>query len=141
MLLGRGAWADRALDVTVYGATGFTGKLVARYLLASRSARIGLAGRSLEKLEATRAELCQADSSWDPALIVADDAESLAALASGTRVVVSTAGPFALCGTPLVAACVQAQTDCKCALAPPCSTPRTLAPAKPKRPRAPRESS
>ena len=49
--------------------------------------------------------------------------ESLAALASGTRVVVSTAGPFALCGTPLVAACVQAQTDCKCALATLGSTP------------------
>jgi short subunit dehydrogenase-like uncharacterized protein len=138
MLLRRGTWADRALDVTVYGATGFTGKLVARYLLASRNARIGLAGRSLEKLEATRAELCQADDSWDPALIVADDAESLAALASGTRVVISTAGPFALCGTPLVAACVQAQTDCTRAPHPSAARPAHLGTPHPKT-RAPRE--
>ena len=43
---------DRALDLALFGATGFTGKLVARYLAehAPAGARIGLAGRSEEKL-------------------------------------------------------------------------------------------
>ena len=37
--------------------------------------------------------------------------DALAAMASRTRVILSTAGPYALCGTPIVAACVAADTD------------------------------
>ena len=109
---------ERELDIVVYGSSGFTGKLVARYLLESvqrTGARIGLAGRSFDKLKAARDEILlssPASASLDPPLIAADDDESLCALAGRTSVVISTAGPFALCGTPLEAACVQSQTNC-----------------------------
>ena len=102
MLRGR-----RDLDVIVYGATGFTGRLVAHYLCTRGVGRIGLAGRSPERLRSVAAEI------GSPQVFVAeaDDQTALTALAARTRVVLSTAGPYTLCGTPLVAACVAAGTD------------------------------
>ncbi len=98
------------------GATGFTGRLTAEYLARNAPAglRWGLAGRNAEKLkrvrdglagispEAGSIELVQADST-DPA--------SLKALASRTRVVATTVGPYLQWGEPLVAACAEAGTD------------------------------
>ncbi|MEA2410190.1 MAG: hypothetical protein QOC77_751 [Thermoleophilaceae bacterium] len=105
--------ADRALDIALFGATGFTGALVAKYLAehAPSEARIGLAGRSEEKLAAVRSELPAAAADWP--LIVADksDADSLATLASGTRAVVTTVGPYAQGGLALVEACAAAGTN------------------------------
>ena len=105
----------RELDVVLYGATGFTGRLVAAYLARRGGVRVGLAGRSLEKLRevAAEADASAPSSSWDPALLAcaADDDLALGALASRTRVVLSTAGPYSLCGTPLLAACAAAGTD------------------------------
>jgi short subunit dehydrogenase-like uncharacterized protein len=105
--------ADRALDIALFGATGFTGALVAKYLAehAPSEARIGLAGRSEEKLSAVRSELPAAAADWP--LIVADksDADSLATLASGTRAVVTTVGPYAQGGLALVEACAAAGTN------------------------------
>ena len=106
--------AARDLDVVLYGASGFTGRLVARWLAAHPGARVGLAGRSAERLREARDEVAAAASaSWDPPLIACDAADeaALRALAERTRVVVSTAGPFSLCGTPLVGACAAAGTD------------------------------
>jgi short subunit dehydrogenase-like uncharacterized protein len=64
--------ADRELDVVLFGATGFVGKLTAEYLArgAPGGVRIGLAGRSQDKLERLRAQLGKRAAGW--ALIVAD---------------------------------------------------------------------
>ena len=105
---------SRDLDVLLVGATGFTGKLVASYL-ARRTphVRVGLAGRSLDKLKHAAEEASSSSSSWDPPLLQypIDDREALLALASRARVVLSTAGPYSICGTPLVSACVASGTD------------------------------
>jgi len=104
---------DRELDVVVFGATGFVGRLVAGYLAghAPGGVRIGLAGRSERRLAEVRAELDAAASAWP--LLVADSADpvSLAALARAARVVVSTVGPYRGQGLALVQACAEAGTD------------------------------
>jgi short subunit dehydrogenase-like uncharacterized protein len=104
--------ADRDLDLVLFGATGFTGKLVAQYLARSApaKARIGLAGRSEEKLAGVRSDLSSGAADWP--LIVADksDPDSLSKLASGTRAVITTVGPYAQGGLALVEACANAGT-------------------------------
>jgi short subunit dehydrogenase-like uncharacterized protein len=104
---------DRELDVVVFGATGFVGRLVAGYLAghAPGGVRIGLAGRSERRLADARAGLGAAASDWP--LLVADSADpvSLAALARAARVVVSTVGPYRARGLALVEACAGAGTD------------------------------
>jgi len=109
--------AERELDVVVFGATGFVGRLVAEYLAqhAPEGTRIGLAGRSRERLEQVRAELAgrvgAAVADWP--LLVADsgDEASLAALARAARVVATTVGPYQPRGLALVGACAEAGTD------------------------------
>ncbi len=97
---------SKTYDLVVYGATGFTGRLVAQYLDAHgpQDLRFALAGRNLEKLEKIKAKLVR-----KPDLIQANanDPESLAAMAKSTQVVLSTVGPFIKYGEPLVAACAQ----------------------------------
>ena len=106
---------DREFDVVVYGATGFTGQLVAEYLLGQygqdKGLRWAIAGRSEEKLRRMRRELGPAAEHLP--IIVADsaDADALGELASRTRVVLTTVGPYALYGSNLVAACVEHATD------------------------------
>ena len=104
---------DRELDVVVFGATGFAGRLVAGYLAghAPGGVRIGLAGRSAQRLADVRAQLGAAASAWP--LLVADSADpvSVAALARAARVVVSTVGPYRRQGLALVEACAGAGTD------------------------------
>jgi short subunit dehydrogenase-like uncharacterized protein len=103
----------RELDVVVFGATGFVGRLVAGYLAdhAPPGVRIGLAGRSEQRLADTRARLGSAASSWP--LLVADSADpgSLAALARAARVIATTVGPYRREGLALVEACASAGTD------------------------------
>jgi short subunit dehydrogenase-like uncharacterized protein len=104
---------DRELDVVVFGATGFAGRLVAGYLAGHAPAGlgIGLAGRSERRLAEVRAGLGAAASAWP--LLVADSADpvSLAALARATRVVLTTVGPYRAHGLALVQACAEAGTD------------------------------
>jgi len=104
---------DRELDVVVFGATGFAGRLVAGYLAghAPAGVRIGLAGRSERRLADVRVGLGAAASGWP--LLVADSADpvSVAALARAARVVVSTVGPYRAQGLALVEACAEAGTD------------------------------
>jgi short subunit dehydrogenase-like uncharacterized protein len=98
----------RELDVVVFGATGFVGRQAAAYLQQHAPAvRLGLAGRDVKKLQGVQRE-CATGAS----IIVADaqDASALQALAARTRVVLSCAGPFALYGSALVAACVEQGT-------------------------------
>jgi short subunit dehydrogenase-like uncharacterized protein len=104
---------DRELDVVVFGATGFAGRLVAGYLAghAPAGVRIGLAGRSARRLADVRARLDAAASAWP--LLTADSADpvSVTALARTARVVVSTVGPYRGQGLGLVEACAAAGTD------------------------------
>jgi short subunit dehydrogenase-like uncharacterized protein len=108
---------DRTLDIVLYGATGFTGGLVADYLVATSERtplRWALAGRSREKLQAVRDRLAlPAGSPRAPELIVAEasDAASLERMAARTRVVITTVGPYIKHGEPLVRACAEAGTD------------------------------
>lgn len=106
--------ASRDLDIVVYGATGFTGRLVAEYLAHHYQGRKdapkwAMAGRSLDKLAEVR-DLIGADA--ETPLIVADasDPASLDAMAGATKVVLTTVGPYQLYGNELVAACVRAGT-------------------------------
>ena len=104
----------RDFDIIIQGATGFTGTLVAEYLLrqygVGNDLRWALAGRSETKLQKVRDGLGAAASGLE--LIVADsfDKDALQDLAARTRVVLTTVGPYALYGSNLVAACVDAGT-------------------------------
>ncbi|MBK9010961.1 saccharopine dehydrogenase NADP-binding domain-containing protein [Novosphingobium sp.] len=107
------AKADRPFDIVVYGATGYTGRLVAEYLAHHyQGAGPGwaMAGRSADKLAEVR-DLIGAPA--DTPLVVAnsDDPASMKALAESARVIVTTVGPYQLYGEPLLAACVAAGTD------------------------------
>jgi short subunit dehydrogenase-like uncharacterized protein len=100
---------SREFDVVVWGATGFTGRLVAEYLLerhgAGSDAGWAIAGRDLAKLERVRADL--GDGARDLPILTGDasDRSSLERLAAATRVVCTTVGPYARYGSELVAAC------------------------------------
>jgi short subunit dehydrogenase-like uncharacterized protein len=96
----------RDLDVIVFGATGFTGRLVADYLqrrAEHEPVRWAIAGRSRDKLEAL---------GMGVPILVADalDPAAVRELARRTKVVCTTAGPFARYGSELVAACADAGT-------------------------------
>jgi short subunit dehydrogenase-like uncharacterized protein len=102
----------REFHIILYGATGFVGKLTAQYLAAAGGdARIALAGRSRDRLLAVRESLGESAQSWP--LITADASQpsTLNAMAAQTQVVVTTVGPYAEHGLPLVAACAAAGTD------------------------------
>jgi short subunit dehydrogenase-like uncharacterized protein len=89
----------RRFDLVLFGATGFTGGLVAEYLAQvsrQESFTWALAGRSIDKLSAVRERLTGAASV--PELLVADvdDASAIRALAASAAVVITTVGPYAL---------------------------------------------
>ncbi len=104
-------------DLILWGATGFTGALVARHLVTHYGVdgelRWALAGRDRSKLERLRAELVGADDLEALPLVIADSEspDSLAAMVEATRVICSTVGPYARYGSGLVAACAAAGTD------------------------------
>jgi len=106
--------ADREFDIIVYGATGFTGRLVAEHMLAThgvgRGVKWAMAGRSKRKLEGVRQEI---GAPADVPLIIADASNpaSLDAMAQRAKVIITTVGPYQLYGEPMVAACVKAGTD------------------------------
>ncbi|MDR6832146.1 MULTISPECIES: saccharopine dehydrogenase NADP-binding domain-containing protein [unclassified Sphingopyxis] len=106
--------ASREFDIIVYGATGFTGRLVAEYLTQHYAGRKdapkwAMAGRSAAKLAEVR-DLIGAPA--DTPLVVADasDPATLDAMAARATVILTTVGPYQLYGSDLVAACVNAGT-------------------------------
>lgn len=103
----------RDIDITVYGATGFVGTLVARHLAqaAPEGTRIALAGRSEEKLTAVRKELGERARDWPLLVADAGDRPALEKMAGATHVVITTVGPYTKYGRDLVGACAQAGTD------------------------------
>ncbi len=88
------------LDIVVFGATGFVGRLVAEYL-AKADVSVGIAGRNQAKLEALGLDL--------PVIVA--DAEHPEELARSARVIASTVGPYRRGGLKLVDACIAAGTD------------------------------
>lgn len=104
---------QKEFDIVLWGATGFTGKLVAEYLFKEygndKNLKWAMAGRNQTKLEKIREEV--ADASIP--LIIADsnDMESLETMVKRAKVLCTTVGPYAKYGSNLVAACVQNQTD------------------------------
>ena len=102
-------------DVVVWGATGFTGALVAEYLLASYgvndSLRWAIAGRDERKLSALKRQLGERAAQLDTLTADSFDDARLDALAGCTRVVITTVGPYARYGSALVEACVRHGTD------------------------------
>jgi short subunit dehydrogenase-like uncharacterized protein len=105
--------ADRQFDLVLFGASGFTGGLVADHLAMAAPAqlRVALAGRDVAALTRRRGELPARAQDW--AVLPADtgDPAGLARLAESTRLVLTTVGPYARLGMPTVTACVQAGTD------------------------------
>jgi len=97
-------------DLTIYGATGFTGRLAALYVAHQygRNIRWTIAGRSADKLAHIKR---QCDDI--PEVVIADsgDTAALQSMVSNTKVVVSFAGPFSRYGSKLVAACAAAGVD------------------------------
>jgi len=103
----------RNYDIIIWGASGFTGRLVAEYLFqqyaSEKDLKWAMAGRNQTKLEKVRQEV--ADDSIP--LIVADsnDEESLNKMVAQTKVICTTVGPYAKYGSKLLEACVVHQTD------------------------------
>jgi short subunit dehydrogenase-like uncharacterized protein len=101
-------------DIVVYGATGFTGQLVAEYLAShykgDSALKWAMAGRSLDKLQSVRDAI---GAPKDLPLIVADsgDPTALKAMVAQSRSVITTVGPYMLYGNDLLAACVAAGVD------------------------------
>ncbi len=102
-------------DLIVFGATSFVGQILTRYLAehygTQGALRWGIAGRSEARLAALRNSLGLAAGKVP--LVVADAADeaALRRLCAGTRVVISTVGPYALYGEPLVKVCAETGTD------------------------------
>ena len=100
---------EKNLDIVVYGATGFTGKLCAKYLSEnSVDLNWAIAGRNKEKLEELKIEL-----SLDVDIFIAEsnDEKALDNITKNTKVVLSTAGPFHRYSSNLVKSCVKNSSD------------------------------
>jgi short subunit dehydrogenase-like uncharacterized protein len=97
---------DREFDIVLFGATGFVGTLAAAHLAtaAGPEVRVGLAGRSLARLVAVRDHLGERARRWGLIEVDATDAEGLRQLASRTRVLATTVGPYARYGEEVVRA-------------------------------------
>jgi short subunit dehydrogenase-like uncharacterized protein len=106
--------SGREFEVIVWGATGYTGRLVAEHVLKTYGAagelRWAMAGRSAAKLADVKAEIGAPEALPE---IIADAADpaSLDAMVRRADVVISTVGPYQLYGGPLVTACAAAGTD------------------------------
>lgn len=105
---------SREFDIIVYGASGYTGRLVAEYLNNQygddSSIRWAIAGRNAEKLASVRNEMALPE---DTPLLTADAADpaSIINMAKRARVIITTVGPYSLYGEPVVAACAETGTD------------------------------
>ena len=100
-------------DIVVFGASGYTGRLVAEYLqgeYANTSLKWAMAGRSLDKLASVRTALGIPDS-VDLVSVDSDDAASVGQMVSNCKVVITTVGPYQLYGEELIKQCAEQGTD------------------------------
>lgn len=107
--------SEKRYDLIVFGATSFVGQILCNYLLdqfgSSNSLKWALAGRSRSKLQDLRVSLGQAGADLPLILADATDEGAVREMCAQTRVVASTAGPYALFGEPLVKVCSEMGTD------------------------------
>lgn len=107
--------SKRELDLVVFGASGFTGRIVCEYLrdysAEKKPLHWGMAGRSRARLQDVQHALNIAQDLVPLISLDNTDTSELIALCCRTSVVLSTAGPYALYGSQLVAACVETGTD------------------------------
>ncbi|MBS1811175.1 MAG: saccharopine dehydrogenase NADP-binding domain-containing protein [Acidobacteria bacterium] len=102
---------NRDYDVVLYGASGFTGKQTVEYFAKrAGTVRWAIAGRNREKLEAVKTQVGGVASKADVLVADSQDQAAIDAIVSRTRVLLTTAGPFALYGTKIVDACVRFKT-------------------------------
>ena len=101
--------SDKSFDVVIYGATGFTGKLVVEYMQEKYGKEEGIswaiAGRSEEKLNAVREEL-KVGSNVPQLLVDSNDTDSIASMVQQTKCVLTTVGPYQLYGANILQQCV-----------------------------------
>lgn len=102
----------REIDVVLFGASGFVGRLTANHLAAAApaGARIALAGRSMARLEQTRAQLPGRAADWELVEVDAADGEGLQRLAARTSVLATTVGPYARFGKEVARAAAEQGT-------------------------------
>ena len=106
--------SEREFDVVIYGASGYTGKLVAEYMHQhygdDESIKYAIAGRNKEKLEAVKHDL---GLSSDISILEVDstDTESLDNMTSIAKCILTTVGPYQLYGSQLVESCAKNGTD------------------------------
>jgi short subunit dehydrogenase-like uncharacterized protein len=102
-------------DIVIFGATSFVGQILTRYMLAQFAVdgelKWAIAGRSQNKLNELKQSLGIAGENLEVLVADAADEDSLRMLCAATRVVISTVGPYALYGEPLVKTCVALGTD------------------------------
>mmetsp|Transcript_27835 Transcript_27835/g.45214 ORF Transcript_27835/g.45214 Transcript_27835/m.45214 type:complete len:423 (+) Transcript_27835:70-1338(+) len=107
----------RAYDVVIYGATGYTGTLVAEYFARSvplSEVSWAIAGRSLDKLKVLKGQLKEIQSGLkdlDMLIASTNDVASLQAMCSKTSLILNCVGPYRYYGEPVVSAAVEAKTD------------------------------
>ena len=103
---------SREFDIIIWGASGFTGRLVAEYLFKQYGTfgnlKWAMAGRNQEKLETVRASI--ADTSVPIVVTDSSDEASIKQMVLRTKVICTTVGPYAIYGSKLVAACVENKT-------------------------------
>lgn len=110
--------ATRNYDIVVFGATGFTGNIICKYLTKTyglnKTVKWAIAGRSVKKLEELRAKLAVIEPSMDKLECIMADSKSgndLKNMCGMTKVVISTVGPYATHGTLLVNVCAGTGTN------------------------------
>ena len=107
--------ADTTYNLVVFGATSFVGQILTRYLLETyglgRKVKWAIAGRSQARLDELKTSLGEEAEKLPVIIADASNDTELTAMCEQTRVVISTVGPYALYGEPLVRACVRTGTD------------------------------
>jgi short subunit dehydrogenase-like uncharacterized protein len=102
----------KEFDVVVWGASGFTGKLVSEYIFKkyqnNNELKWAMAGRDLSKLELVRAKI--ADHTVPIVIADSNDIKSLDMMSQRTKVVCTTVGPYAKYGSKLVQSCIENRT-------------------------------
>src|SRR5262245_57577463 len=107
--MARAVMAERSYDVVLYGAGGFTGRQTVAYFARHAPSRLrwAVAGRHRHRLEAARSAAGPAAAHADVLLADSADPSSVDSVVARTRVLLTTAGPYALYGTPVVDACAR----------------------------------
>ena len=105
---------DKKFDVVVYGATGYTGKLVVDYMVSNygnaENFRWAIAGRSKTKLKSVK-DAFDLPESIGTIVVESNDQDSVDTMVKQSKCVLTTVGPYQLYGTNILRACAEIGTD------------------------------